>query len=123
MNATQFDEIATGRARLRAWQSFSLSPILRKNPLYLYWQQKCEQLGVSYRYKDVSIEQLNLTREKPMSLGRTELGRLIEASAGEIRGTTLQLPTSSYHTQLETGKLSSVHAMIRLLSSLSDPVS
>lgn len=86
-------------------------------------QQKCEQLGISYRYKDVYIQQLNLTREKPMSLGRTELGRLMEASAGEIRGTTLQLPTSSYHTQLETGKLSSVHAMIRLIGSLSNPVS
>lgn len=85
-------------------------------------QQQCERIGVSYRYKDAYIEQLNRTREKPMSLGRTELGRLIQASAGEIRGTTLQLPTSSYHTQLETARLSSVHAMIRLLSSFNKPV-
>lgn len=85
-------------------------------------QQQCEQLGVSYRYKDVYIEELNRTREKPMSLGRTELGRLIQASVGDIRGTTLQLPTSSYHTQLETAKLSSVHAMIRLLSAFNKPV-
>ncbi len=81
-------------------------------------QSTCKRLGVSYRYKDVYIEHLNRTREKPMSLGRTELGRLIDATVGEVTGTTLQLPTSAYHTQLETARISSIHAMLRLLCEL-----
>jgi len=78
-------------------------------------QSTCDRLGVTYRYKDVYIEELNRTREKPMSIGRTELGRLITATDGAISGTTLQLPTCSYHTQTETARLSNVQAMIRLL--------
>jgi putative aminopeptidase FrvX len=79
---------------------------------------KCDQLGIAYRYKDRYIELLNATREKPMSIGRTELGRLITATAGTVSGTTLQLPTCSYHTQTETAKLTSVAAMMRLLCEL-----
>ena len=84
-------------------------------------RQQCDQLGIRYRFKDVYIEQLNRTREKPSSLGRTELGRLIAATGGQIRGTTLQIPTSSYHTQTETATLSSVQAMLTLLAALTDP--
>lgn len=83
-------------------------------------QRQCKELGVSFRYKDVYIENLNQSRDKPMSIGRTELGRLINASNGEITGTTLQLPTSSYHTQLETARLSSVDALLRLLCHLTE---
>ena len=75
----------------------------------------CEELGISYRFKDHYVEQLNLDREKPLSIGRTELGRVIQATEGAIRGTTLQLPTSSYHTANETAELESVAAMRRLL--------
>ena len=52
-----------------------------------------------------------------MSLGRTELGRLIAATEGRISGTTLQIPTTGYHTAQETASLASVRAAIRLLSS------
>ncbi|EMI47333.1 MULTISPECIES: peptidase M42 [Pirellulaceae] len=83
-------------------------------------QRECVNLGVTYRYKDLYIEELNRTREKPMSIGRTELGRLICATGGDIRGTTLQLPTSSYHTQLETARLSSIDATMRLLCRITD---
>ena len=75
----------------------------------------CESMGITYRFKDVYIEALNANREKPLSLGRTELGRLINATAGTVTGTTLQLPTTSYHTQTETALITSVAAMIRLL--------
>ncbi|MCM2370020.1 peptidase M42 [Aporhodopirellula aestuarii] len=81
-------------------------------------EKTCQELGITFRYKDTYIEKINLTREKPMSLGRTELGRLISASGGDIRGTTLQLPTSAYHTQLETARLSSVDATLKLLGRL-----
>ncbi|WP_068139403.1 peptidase M42 [Roseimaritima ulvae] len=78
----------------------------------------CEQLGIRYRLKDHYIEALNQTREKRLSLGRTELGRVIAATEGQVRGTTLQLPTSSYHTAQETAELRSVDAMLRLLRQL-----
>ena len=75
----------------------------------------CEELGISYRFKDRYVEKLNLDREKPLSLGRTELGRVIHATGGKIRGTTLQLPSSAYHTTSETAEIESVSAMLRLL--------
>ena len=52
-----------------------------------------------------------------MSLGRTELGRLVTATGGEISGTTLQIPTTGYHTANETATFRSVGAVLRLLSS------
>jgi hypothetical protein len=33
-------------------------------------------------------------RDKPLSLGRTELGRLVVATDSQINGTTLQVPTT-----------------------------
>lgn len=78
---------------------------------------KCLELGIRYSYKDRWIESENLTRPKPMSLGRTELGRLVAATDGRITGTTLQIPTTGYHTAEETASLDSVRAAIRLLSS------
>ncbi|MEZ6088834.1 MAG: peptidase M42 [Pirellulaceae bacterium] len=80
----------------------------------------CDQLKISFRFKDRYIEELNRSREKPSSIGRTELGRLISATSGNVRGTTLQLPTSSYHTQTETARISSLSAMMRLLCRLTD---
>ncbi|MGB7344818.1 MAG: peptidase M42 [Pirellulaceae bacterium] len=78
-------------------------------------QGMCDRLGVSYCFKDEYITALNKTREKQSSLGRTELGRLIVATSGTVTGTTLQLPTSSYHTHQETASLRSVDAMLRVL--------
>ncbi|QDV21954.1 peptidase M42 [Aureliella helgolandensis] len=78
----------------------------------------CESLGISYRFKDQYVESLNQNREKQLSLGRTELGRVLTATRGTVRGTTLQLPTSSYHTANETAEISSIEAMLRLLCHL-----
>lgn len=75
----------------------------------------CDRLGVTYCFKDDYINTLNRTREKQSSIGRTELGRLITATSASVSGTTLQLPTSSYHTHMETAALHSVDAMIRVL--------
>lgn len=63
------------------------------------------------------IEQHNVGRPKPLSLGRTELGRLVAATGGHLNGTTLQIPTTGYHTASETATLRSVGAALRLLSS------
>lgn len=75
----------------------------------------CQSDRIRYRFKDEYIEALNETRERKLSLGRTELGRLINAAGGAVTGTTVQLPTTSYHTQTETANLHSVYAMLRLL--------
>lgn len=79
--------------------------------------ERCEQMGITYSYKDDYIEAQNKVRAKPYSLGRTEMGRLIAATHGAVSGTTLQIPTTDYHTPNETASLASVAAMIRLLRS------
>lgn len=80
-------------------------------------EERCLDLGILRSYKDRWIEAENRTRAKPMSFGRTELGRLVAASGGRFSGTTLQIPTTGYHTADETASLASVRAAIRLLSS------
>jgi putative aminopeptidase FrvX len=80
-------------------------------------EQRCHQLGITYSHKDAYVESINLSRSKPLSLGRTELGRLVVATSGLINGTTLQIPTTGYHTTSETASLSSVVAALRLLMS------
>ena len=78
-------------------------------------QDHCRALEIPYSYKDSWIDAQNASRTKPLSLGRTELGRLVVATAGQINGTTLQIPTTGYHTASETASLSSIRAALRLL--------
>lgn len=81
--------------------------------------QICEQLNFTSQYKDLYVEQKNQERvvrgEQPASLGSTELGRIISASNGLVDGTTLQVPSSGYHTMNETVAKTSVMAMIEVL--------
>ncbi|MEO0407505.1 MAG: peptidase M42 [Cyanobacteria bacterium P01_A01_bin.135] len=79
--------------------------------------QRCKELGIIYSYKDDYITAQNQHRAKPYSMGRTEMGRIIAATEGAISGTTLQIPTTDYHTPNETASLSAVAAMLRLLKS------
>ncbi len=81
---------------------------------------RCGQLGFSYCYKDTYIEEQNKLRGKSYSLGRTELGHLAVASEGSVNGTTLQLPTTEYHTVNETAAIESVRAVIQLLQTYID---
>lgn len=83
-------------------------------------QQKCDSLGITYTFKDAYIEAQNRERSKPLSLGRTELGRLVTATEGQINGTTLQIPTTGYHTPNETASLSSIAGVIELLATYID---
>lgn len=80
----------------------------------------CQRLGIRYHFKDAYVEEQNRTREKPLSLGRTELGRLVAATGGKINGATLQIPTTGYHTTNETASIASVAAVLRLLMSFYD---
>ncbi|MEZ6125527.1 MAG: peptidase M42 [Planctomycetaceae bacterium] len=81
-------------------------------------RNRCDALKVSYTFKDEYVRTVSKTREKPLSLGRTELGRIINATQGSISGTTLQLPTTAYHTSRETASVHSYQAMLNLLSDL-----
>ncbi len=81
--------------------------------------QKCQALGISYSYKDAYIAAQNQERGTSYSLGRTELGRLVTASRGEINGTTLQIPSTEYHTPNETAALDAIAAVRKLLLSYS----
>ncbi len=108
------DEVAKQQVVLRNRDSMAQFDGPLTDQLVAY----CKQLGISFRFKDRYVELLNLEREKPLSIGRTELGRVIMATEGSIRGTTLQLPTSSYHTATETAEIDSVGAMLRLLRHL-----
>ncbi len=78
-----------------------------------------QKLGIKTVYKDVFIEHHNQQRvaagKKPLSLGRTELGRIIEGTSGEISGATIQVPTTGYHTSEETATLNSISATVKLL--------
>lgn len=81
-------------------------------------ERLCDRLAIRYSHKDRYVEQLNQTRPRPLSLGRTELGRLIAATDGQITGTTLQIPTTGYHTANETAALQSISSILRLFDAL-----
>jgi hypothetical protein len=79
----------------------------------------CRDLGISYAFKDAYIDEQNLKAielgNEPQSLGSTEMGRIIAASNGFVQGTTLQIPTTGYHTMEESSSLESSDAFSRLL--------
>lgn len=78
---------------------------------------RCEELEIPFSFKDEYVEMVNRTRATPLSLGRTELGRLVSASQGRVTGTTLQIPTTGYHTTRETASIKAVNSARRLLMS------
>lgn len=86
----------------------------------------CQKNDLSFVYKDRYVEAENKklvsAGENPRSLGSTEMGRIIAASNGLVDGTTIQIPTSGYHTMAESASWESVDAFIRLLTDLSDGV-
>lgn len=87
-------------------------------------ERLCQTSGISYSFKDEYIEGQNQLAIKlgknPQSLGSTELGRIIAASKGFIQGTTLQIPTTGYHTMSETSSLASNRALSQLLLQIPD---
>ena len=73
-------------------------------------------------FKDVYVEEKNAALVarggNPGSLGSTELGRIVAASKGLVDGTTLQVPTTGYHTLQESAPLASVAAFLDVLATL-----
>lgn len=84
----------------------------------------CDELGISYAFKDEQIETANKERvskgKKPRSMGSTEMGRVVMASEGQVDGTTLQIPTTGYHTMSETASQASCKSFLSLALALAD---
>ncbi len=82
----------------------------------------CQAHGISYGYKDKYIleqnEALVASGLQPRSIGSTEMGRIIAASDRLVDGTTLQIPTTGYHTMDESAAIRSCDALIKLLSNV-----
>lgn len=91
-------------------------------PLTAWLAEACEELGLDYVYKDEYAEARNraLLAEgrEPQSIGSTEMGRIIAASNGLVDGTTLQIPTTGYHTLQESAPVRSVDAFNRVIGHL-----
>ncbi|SFF88385.1 peptidase M42 [Neptunomonas qingdaonensis] len=84
----------------------------------------CQQENISIQMKDEYVDKQNAVRaangESPVSLGSTELGRIISASGGLVDGTTLQIPSSGYHTLSESAPIASVRGFLQILSALAE---
>ena len=84
--------------------------------------QLCHQHDISFGFKDHTIEQLNQQRlgsDRPaQSLGRTELGRILANADSLVDGTTIQIPTTGYHTMNETASVQACQAFLTLLRAI-----
>lgn len=82
----------------------------------------CRTNKLSFLYKDRYVEKDNARLlklgEKPRSVGSTEMGRIIVGSNGLVDGTTIQIPTTGYHTMEESASCASVDAFIQLLATI-----
>ncbi|MDY0403475.1 peptidase M42 [Sulfurovum sp.] len=74
--------------------------------------------SINYHFKDAYLKNIMAQEHKKGSLGVTELGRLVNASYGQIQGATLQFPTIGYHTVEESTTKRSIDSMILLLKKL-----
>lgn len=92
------------------------------SPLTKEIEELCKKHEVIYSFKDVYLQEENKKLHeqgaKLKSLGSTEMGRLISSSLGTIQGTTMQIPTTGYHTSSETASTKSVSNMLKILKEM-----
>ncbi len=86
-------------------------------------QEACSNLGIPILFKDTYVEQKNKEAkakgESIQSLGSTELGRIVAASGGLVHGTTLQIPTTGYHTVDESAAVEACEAFLQVALAVS----
>jgi len=68
--------------------------------------------GVPVVWKDQRLA------EDGKPLGRTELGHVISETRGRVTGSTLQIPTTEYHTNHESTTLTAIQSASKVLSEL-----
>ncbi len=90
-----------------------------RSPLKGKIKKIVKQNKIRFQYKDLYIKaKKEVLGVKKYSIGTTELGRIINATKGEIQGTTMQIPTIGYHTVEETTHMESIKSMIFILQKL-----
>lgn len=93
-----------------------------KSPLSKTLKNFCHKNNIKFSCKDVYIQEknkvLNDNGMPLLSLGSTELGRIIKESKKSIQGTTLQIPTTGYHTVEETASIKSVKSALYILKKI-----
>ena len=78
-------------------------------------EELCVSLNISYSFKDAYIADYNKAAGRDvLALGSTELGRITAASNGLVDGTTLQIPTTGYHTIEESASMQACDAFLEL---------
>ncbi|MCB1533017.1 MAG: hypothetical protein KDJ35_09140 [Alphaproteobacteria bacterium] len=82
---------------------------------------RCEKLGIPYQIKDIDLMAAGKEIEE---LGSTELGRLISERDARWSGTTVQVPTTMYHTSNETTTRRAIRNYFRFLKNIliDDPI-
>lgn len=93
-----------------------------KSPILKQLKNFCHKNHIDFSCKDTFIQEKNKVRKEKglslLTLGSTELGRIVMESRGTIQGTTLQIPTTGYHTVEETASIKSVKTILYILSNL-----
>ena len=80
--------------------------------------KSCQDLKLNFSFKDEYIDTQNKLRKETggssLSYGRTELGRLIQGTNGDISGTSIQVPSTGYHTNNEKVSIDIVLSLIHI---------
>ena len=78
-------------------------------------KQRCIDKLIPFQFKDEYLTELGT----PITgLGSTELGRIIHNSKCRWSGTTIQIPTTEYHTSFETTSRESIERYYALLQNI-----
>ncbi len=78
-------------------------------------KQRCVDKLIPFQFKD---EYLTALGAPESGLGSTELGRIIQNSKGRWSGTTVQIPTTEYHTSHETTSRGCIEQYYSLLQNI-----
>lgn len=82
---------------------------------------RCVSIGIPYEVKDQIMLESGKTVDE---LGSTELGRLIQEKNNRWSGTTVQIPTTMYHTSYETTTYRAIRNYFSILKNIliKDPI-
>ncbi len=78
-------------------------------------KQRCIDKLIPFQFKDEYLTQLGVETK---GLGSTELGRIVEKSNGRWSGTSIQIPTTEYHTSYETTNRDSIENFYFILQNI-----